>query len=302
MVTTLLRIIRYGLQGFSRNVLLSFGTVAVMTLALFVFLGLSIFGILADTSLTILRDKIDISVYFKPTSSEDDILQVKRSLESLAEVKSVEYISRDRALEIFKERHQDDETISQAITILEENPLSASINIKAHDPREYPVITAYLNNENLSDLVDQVTYNQNQLVINRLVSIVQTAQRAGITLIVVLSVVAVFVTLNTIMLAIYSTRDEIGIMRLVGASNKFIRGPYVVQGALYGLMGAFFSVLLMLPLVYAGTPYVSVLMPEMNLQSYFYGHLPSLLGYQILLGIILGTVSSYIAVRRYLKI
>jgi cell division transport system permease protein len=302
MATTLSRIIKYGFQSFFRNGLLSTATVLVMTLTVFVFLSLIIFQVLTSNALDILKDKIDISVYFRTNVAEDDILKLQRSLESLAEVKDVEYVSRDKALALFQERHKSDETINKAIQVLEQNPLSASLNIKAKDPRDYPIISSYLNNDNFKNLVDQVTYNQNQLVINRLASILNTAQRMGIALTIILSVIAVFVTLNTIMLTIYSTRDEIGVMRLVGASNIFIRGPYIVQGIIYGVLAAILSLILIWPMVSFGSPYVKVLMPEMDLQSYFYSHLLQLLGYQFLFGIILGSISSFIAVRRYLQL
>ena len=302
MVTTLYRIIKYGLQGFLRNKWLTITTVSVMMLALFVFLNLIIFNVLTGNALNILRDKIDISVYFQSTAKEDDILNLRRSLESLKEVKIIEYVSRDEALKVFKERHKTDEIISQALDILDENPLSASLNIKANDPADYPAITAYLNNENLKDLVDQVTYNQNQVVINRLASIVNTARKTGIALTVILSIIAVLVTLNTITLTIYSTRDEISIMRLVGAANKFIRGPYIVQWILYGVSAAILSMLLAIPFIVFASPYINVLMPEMNLQNYFYSNSILLLGYQFLFGIVLGVVSSFIAVSKYLKI
>jgi len=302
LVTNLYRIIKYGVQGFFRNGWASASALLVMMLALFVFLSLIIFNVLTVNALNILRDKIDISVYFQPSVSEDDIAKVRQSLESLKEIKSIQYISRNEALALFQERHKNDETISKAINVLESNPLSASLNIKANDPRDYPIIAAYLNNENLKNLIDQVNYSQNQLVINRLANILETGGRIGLGLTVILSLVAIFVTLNTIILAIYSTKDEISVMRLVGASNKFIRGPYVIQGALYGVSAAILSIILMAPLISLASPYVKILMPEMSLQGYFYGNLLKLLGYQILLGIALGAVSSVIAVRKYLKL
>ena len=285
-----------------RNGWQSIPTLSVMSLALFVFLSLIIFNVLTQNTLALLRDKIDISVYFQTKTAEDDILKVKKSLESLAEVKSAEYISRDQALTQFQERHKGDETITQAIKILEGNPLLASLNIKAKNPGDYPVIASYLNNENLKELVDQVTYNQNQLVISRLAKIVDTIQRVGIALMIILSVIAVLVTLNTIILTINSTKDEISVMRLVGAGNKFIRGPYIVQGVLYGALGAVISLAIMAPLIALASPYAASLMPEISLQAYFYSNLLKLIAYQLLFGIALGIVSSVIAVSRYLKI
>ncbi len=302
MITTLFRIIKYGIQGFTRNGWQSIPTLSVMTLTLFVFLNLMLFNVLTGNALVLLRDKIDISVYFQNAALEDDILKLKRSLESLSEVKKVQYVSRGGALANFQERHKDNPTISQALDVLNENPLSASLSIKANDPKDYPVIAAYLNADNLKPLVDQVTYNQNQVVINRLASMVDTAQLAGIALTVILAIIAILVTLNTIILTIYSSRDEIGIMRLVGADNKFIRGPYIVQGILYGLLASIISLIIIAPLVYAAAPYVRILMPDINIQSYFYNNIVTLFGYQLLFGIVLGTISSVIAVSRYLKI
>lgn len=302
MITTLYRIIKYGIQSFLRNGWQSIPTLSVMTLALFVFLNLMVFNVLTKNALLLLRDKIDISVYFQSSAPEDDILKLKRSLESLSEVKDVQYISKAEALTNFQERHKDDETISQALNVLDENPLSASLNIKAGDPKDYPVIASYLNGDNFKPIVDQVTYNQNQLVINRLASMVDTAQRTGIALTVILAIIAVLVTLNTIILTIYSSRDEIGVMRLVGAGNKFIRGPYIVQGMLYGILAAVISLMIVAPLIYLAAPYVKILMPEINLQSYFYNNLLALFGYQLIFGTVLGTVSSVIAVSRYLKL
>jgi len=302
MFTALYRIIKYGLQGFKRNSWLSITTIIVMTLALLVFLGLILFSVLTNNTIDLLKEKIDISVYFKNTATEDNILKIKRSIESLSEIKSVEYISRDQALAIFKERHSEDATISEAINVLEENPLSASINIKAKDPKDFPVIAAYLNNENLKEDVEQVSYNQNQIVIDRLATIVDTAQKGGIGLILILSLVAILVSLNAIMLAIHSTREEINIMRLVGASNIFIRGPYIVQGILYGFIAAILSVLFMAPLVYFAAPYLNMIMPEIDMWNYLISNTLHLTLYQVVFGIVLGMVSSTIAVRKYLKV
>ncbi len=302
MITTLYRIIKYGVQGFIRNGWQILPTLSVMTLTLFVFLNLMLFNVLTGNALSLLRDKIDISVYFQNTTQEADILKLKQSLESLAEVKSVDYISQGEALANFQTRHQNDPTITQALNVLNDNPLSASLNIKANDPKDYPIIAAYLNNDSIKPLIDQVTYNQNQTVIDKLASMVDTAQKAGLALTIILSIIAVLVTLNTIILTIYSTRDEIGVMRLVGAGNKFIRGPYIVQGMLYGVLAAVVSLIIAAPLVYAAAPYVTVLMPGLDLAAYYLSHIGSLFLYQILFGIVLGTVSSVIAVSRYLAI
>ena len=302
MLTTLYRIIKYGFQGFRRNGWQSVPTLSVITLTLFVFLSLILFNVFTREALGVLRDKIDINVYFQNGVAEDDIFKIQRALESLSEVKSAEYVSKAKALEEFQERHKSDETISQAIQVLEENPLSPSLKIKAKNPNDYSVIASFLGSENIKNSVDQVTYNQNQLVINRLASIVDTGQKGGIILTLTLAIVSVLVTLNTIMLAIYSSRDEIGIMRLVGAPNKFIRGPYIFQGVLYGILAAVISLIVAAPAVSLAAPYINALLPEMDFSGYFYSNLLNLFLYQTAFGVVLGTVSSGLAVSKYLKI
>jgi len=269
MVTTIFRLFKYGAQTFWRQRLLSIATMVVILLALLVFEALIIFGVVAKTALGAIQDKIDISIYFKVETPEDEILATKRSLENLEEVKLVEYVSRDEALTRFRERHKDDETITTALGELEENPLSASLNIKAQNPDDYATIAAYLNNNVPTERVENITYNQNQVVIDRLASIIRVSRQLGILSALFLTVVAILVAFNTILLGIYSNREEISIMRLVGASNLYVRGPFVVMGVIY---------------------------------DYFSSHIGLLLLYQIIFGVGIGVVSSFIAIRRYLSI
>lgn len=301
MITTLVRIIKYGFQNFVRNGWLSTATIAVMFLALLVFQGVTLFSFIAGNALSTLQEKIDISVYFKLDAPEDEVLNTKNSLEGLNEVKDVEYISREQALEEFKLRHEGDTIVTQALEELGDNPLSASLNIKAKDPREYVAIAAYLNNESLNKIVDHVTYNQNQIVIERLINIVDASRRSGIILAAVLSLIAVLVTFNTIRLAIYSSRQEIGVMRLVGSSHSFIQGPFIVEGAMAGFLAATVSMIVSIPLVSFASPYIAKFIPGTDLLTYFNGNFAGLLSYQILAGVTLGVFSSFVAVRRYLR-
>ncbi len=302
MFTALSRIIKYGFVGFWRNGWLSTATISIIVIALIVFEGLIIFRVLTETALTALQDKIDISVYFKSDVPEDEILKIKSSLESLAEVKSVEYISKDEALKAFSEKHQSDSAIAQSLQELQDNPLLASFNIKAYDPKKYSTIADYLNNASFKDEFQKITYAQNAIVIDRLTKIIDTTEKGVLALIVLLALVAILVTFNTIRLAIYSSREEIGIMRLVGASNALIRGPYLVEGIIYGVIAAILSVAVTAPFVYFSSPYIKIFIPEMNLGMYFSSHLVTLLGYQLIFGIVLGVISSGIAVRKYLRV
>jgi len=301
MLTTLIRITKYGLQNFVRNAWLSTATIAIMVMTLILFAGLIMMNVITTTIITSIQDKIDISVYFKQDTAEDEMLRIKSTLESLAEVKTIEYVSKDQALEIFKEKHKGDESISQAIDQLSENPLLGSLNIKAQKSEEYPIIAKYLENDSIKPFVERVSYSQNSVVIERLNKILKTAQNGGLALTIIMSFVAVLITFNTIRLAIYSSRESVNIMRLVGGSNVFIRGPFLTEGVLYGIISAFVSIIIMSPAIFFISPYASVLVPELNLWSSFLHNLPLYLLYQIFFGVALGLISSFIAISKHLK-
>ncbi len=301
MFTVISRIIQYGLKNFLRNGWLSAATVAIMVLALLVSIGLILFNVITDRAVSSIQDKIDISVYFNTNAPEDEILNIKHSLESLSEVKEVEYISSAQALEIFKAKHQNDSTISQAISELNTNPLEPSLNIKARQPDQYAAIAKYFDAPNLKKFVDTVSYSKNQVVIERLSAIIQNVNRGGLALTIFLALIAGLVVFNTIRLAIYSNRDEISVMRVVGASNSLVRGPYMVEGIVCGILAAVLSVFVALPIVYFVSPYLNAFIPNLNISGYFLQNSFKLLLYQILFGAVIGGLSSFVAVRRYLK-
>lgn len=301
MFTVFSRIVHYGFVNFWRNGWPSAATVAIMLIALMVFIGLMFFNVITDRAIASIQDKIDISVYFKTNTPEDEILNIKQSIESLSEVKQVEYVSSDRALEVFRATHADDQTITQALNELQQNPLVASLNIKAKRPDQYAAIAEYLSAPNLSNRVENLSYSKNQVVIDRLTAIINNVNRGGLTLTIVLSIIAGLVVFNTVRLAIYSNRDEIGIMRAVGASNALVRGPYMIEGVIAGLLAAVITLVVAAPAVYAVSPYFKVFIPGLDLFQYFYANVFRLLGYLALGGVGIGVSSSFVAVRRYLK-
>lgn len=302
MFTALSRVIKYGLFNFWRSGWLSAATIIIMIVTLIVFEGLIFFNVLTNQTLESLKDKIDISVYFNSDAPEDGILKIKKSLEDLSEVKKVEYLSREKALEIFKKKHKEDRVISEALKELNVNPLLASLNIKAYDTKDYGVINTYLNNNSFKNLMNKVSYAQNSTIIDRLNRIMGTMNKIGTFLTILFSFIAILITFNTIRLAIYSNREEIGIMRLVGASNSFISGPYVVEGIIYGIIAGIFSFIILIPVIYYGSPYIKIFIPEMNIWSYLVFNSIKILSYQILFGAVLGIISSSVAIRKYLKV
>lgn len=301
MFINLWRIIKYGFQSFLRNRWLSISTISIMILTLVVFEGLILFNVFSTNATEAVQDKVDITVYFKSNVAEDNILNIQQVLENFDEVDYVNYTSREGALEEFRASHEGDETITRTLEEVDDNPLLASLNIKANELDQYDTIASYLNSESLSDVVENVTYAENRLVIERLQNLI-TGMNAGVLgLTLFLAFLAVVVTLNTISLAIFSNKEQINIMRMVGASNKFIRGPYIVEGIMYGLIAAAASYLLFIPIVNFASPYLASFVPGFSLAEYFQNNTFNLILYQVILGVGLGVISSTIAVRRYLK-
>lgn len=298
---TIQRVITSGFLTFKRNAWLSVATVMVLSLVLFVLGGLVFIGAFADTALRSVESKIDISVYFVSDAEEQQIMAVKKELEALPDVKEVSYISREEALARFRDTHKDDALIANALEELGDNPLQASINIRAADPARYAAISDFLA-QKAYPIVEKINYFENQIVINRLSAITTAVRGTGAALALFLAFVAVLVAFNTIRLAIYTMREEIGIMRLVGATAWFIRGPFLISGLLYGLTAAAAVTAVFFPLTWLAAPKLALLVPNFNLFSYFLSNLAEFFAIMAGSGILLGVGSSYIAVRRYLTI
>ena len=273
-----------------------------MVLVLMLFSGLMVVNFLSSTIVSSLEDKVDISVYFKNEASDEEIKEVSHQLENLGIVAKVEYISRDQALQDFKQRHAGDALIQESLAELADNPLQASLNVKARDSSGYPSIVQFLEANKFRSLVDKINFYENEQVIGRVQSISNGLRNWGFLVTLALAMVAVLVTFNTIRLTIYNQRQEIEIMRLVGGSNWHIKAPYLVEGGLYGAFAAAITLIFFFPVAYFISPKVETLMPGVSLIGYFVSNSLQFIFLVAFVGIILGTASSFVAIRRFLKI
>lgn len=306
MLTGFKRIVRAGFVGFWRNAFVSLSSIFVMTVTLLVVGGALLLGELLDASLAQLQEKVDINVYMVTSAEEDDILELKSSLEALPDVREVEYTSRSQALAEFRERHEGDELTIQALDELGDNPLGASLSIRAAETSQYESIAEFLdsqqNIEETSDpLIDRVNFFENKEAIDKLTAIINAVERSTIIAMIALVGATVFITFNTIRLAIYTAREEISVMRLVGASNMFIRGPFMLQGVMYGLVSGVLALLILYPLtLWLGPPTEAFF--KLNIFNYFVSDFGFIFGIIVGSGILLGIVSSILAVARYLRV
>jgi len=301
MFTSLARIVKSGFVSFWRSIWLSLATIFVMVLALFTLTGLALLVRSADYLLATLQDKVDISVYMLPETTEARMLRMKEQLMLLSEVKDVEYISRDEALRRFRERHKENQVIMESLDELGENPLEASLNIRAREAAQFDAIAAFLENESYKPYIDKINYSQNREAIQKLASITKAVRRGGVAAVAVLAAIAVLVAFNTIRMAIYAMREEIGIMRLVGASNWYIRGPFLVSGVLYGIIASTITLGIWWPILKKYSPAFDQILPGLHLFGYYTHNLLLLAASLLVVSILLSIVSSAIAIGRYLK-
>ena len=311
------RIIRTGFVNFWRNGFLSFSAIVVITLSLSIFGTLILGSTFGRTLLKEIKNKVDINVYFVLDSNEEDILSLKKTIENLPEVLGVEYISRESALENFKEKWKDNTLILDGLNEIGDNPFPAVLNIKAKEPSQYAGIANFLDSKSSFSkdgisIVEKVNYNQNKLIIDRLSRIIPAVERIGMIIAIIFILIAIVITFNTIRLIIFTAKDEIFVMKLVGASNVYARGPFVVSGIMYGIFSGILTLLFLwlfsyysdiLIIKFAGINGIKDFQLFMNVfLTYFVQNFGQIFTIIMGSGIILGGVSSYLSVKRYLKI
>lgn len=305
MLTDLKRISRSGFLSFWRNKFVSLASMLVITVTLFVAGSLIFVSAALDTALANVKAKVDVDVYFATEAAEEDILSLKKLLSELPEVASVEYTPKEDALEQFKKRHESDYLTLQALDEIGDNPLGASLNILAKETSQYETITRFLENQTAAvasagEFVDSINYYQNKGAIDTLTRIITSAENVGFAVIVALAAISVVITFNTIRLAIYTAREEIAVMRLVGASKRYIQGPFVVEGFLYGIISAFVVIVLFFPLTYWLGDRVEQFFGGINMYSYYLANFFEIMTILAGTGIVLGVGSSFFAVQRYI--
>jgi len=299
------RVIVSGCRSFKRSGFTSVASVLIMTITLFVITSLLFIQAALNSSLNDIKEKVDVTVYFVPNASLDSIYNIKESLEKLPEVKEISYVSDDLALANFKERHANDYLTLQALDELGENPLGASLNIKAEDPSQYESISKYFENEGVISkgalmIIDKIDYNQNKIVIDRLTSIINGAKRLGFAVSLILVLISLIITFSTVKLIIHMAKEEIGVMKLVGAGGDYIRGPFIVSGVIVGVIASVATVIIFIPVsIWMGNQMTDFI--GINLFSYYKSNFFQLFIIMLGSGTIIGAISSFFAVHKYLK-
>ena len=296
------RIIRFGWKNFCRNSGLSISVLFIMIVTTSLITSLFLLRGMTNFIISDLQKRADISVYFNLDVPEEEILKIKSEIIQFPGVKDVEYISRRKALEEFKKRHEHNPIIMTALEVINVNPLPASLNIRAAGVIEYAVIANFLEAPPFVNLIYKIDYLDRKHMIEQIFNITAIINWVIIILSLILCLITILIFLNTIRLSIYAQREEIKIQKLVGASNWFIRGPFIVQGLITGFFSVLISFLLFSFICFFLGPKIEVILPGFDLFYYFTANFFIIILIQLTTGVSLGIISSIIALRRYLKI
>ncbi len=305
--TSVQRVLTAGAKSFVRSGVVSIATVLIMTVTLIIVGSLVFLSAILTNTLSSIKDKVDVNVYFVTNAQEADILSVKGKLESLPSVSTVTYTDRETALTNFRNRHTEDALTLQALDELGDNPLGASLAVKATDPSQYEGIVKFLSDDPsvspaTGPIIDRINYYQNKTVIDRLTAAILTTERAGIAIVVLFAIASLIIAFTTVRLAIYTARDEIAVMRLVGASNMYIRGPFIVAGIISGVLASLAALLFFYPATWYAGSTLAAWLGGFNLFTYYLDHFVGIFFLLVGLGILIGGLASFLAVRRYLKV
>lgn len=304
MSINLQRVFHFALSDFYRNKGISVAAIFVLVITILLATWLFLIKGATDYLIATIENKIDITAYFKENAREQDILNAKDEiLRNVSDVKSVNYISNEDALEDFLQKHKDDPTISKAIMEVGSNPFFSSLNITTNgDFSKYEEIANILQGEQFSSIIEKVDFSEKRATIEKVFSITRSINIAGLFAGLTFVLVAILVVFNTIKLIIDRSKDEIGTMKVVGASNWFIKAPFIIEGGIFGLIAFFICLILTILIVYSLSHFLSVIMPGFSLFGYFISNFLIIILIQLVAGIGLGVLSSFIVVRKYLRV
>lgn len=290
-----------------RNVSLAVAAIAVMSVTLTIVLFSVIANATFENTIADITDKISVSAYLKDSTSDGQAKALVVQLEKLPNVSRVVYLNKQQATQTYIDQNKNNKELVTAV-IQADNPIPATIQVYPKDLDEVPEIKDFLvkaENKKLQTS-ESPSYNDTRKeAIDNIAHATNVLRKIGVIGVIVFAMTCVLTIFNTIQMAIFNRRDEITIMRLLGASTSYIRGPFVVESAIYGLLSAIFSIVIVNSafLASSGALQASSLgLLDINYANEFFNdHFFELLGLQIAIGIIIGAGSSVIATRRYLK-
>jgi len=298
-----LRVIKFSLQDMARNIWLTLVTLLILVLALFSANLLLTVKVLSAATVSAVKDKIDISLYLKTDAAEEKISALRSKISGLGQVKEVNYISKQTAVASFKDKHKNDPEILQALLELGKNPLSPSLIIKPRDVNNYEDLITTLNKID-DEIIESRNFDDHKAMLAAVDNITRKASQIGLAISSLFVLITILVVYNAVRVAIYTHRREIGIMKLVGASTWFIRGPYLISGIIYACLGVAIIILLLYPFLSLIQPYLGAFFSgfEVNLLDYYNHNFFLIFGLEFLAATLVNFLASLVAVGKYSKV
>lgn len=302
---TLLRIFRYGLNNFTRNAWLTTAATAVMTVTLLIIITTFTAQMIFNDTIQQVRQKLDISVYLKDDSDQRQVNRFAQEIKAVPIVISVEYISKEQARDIFTQQNKSELGQLEALGEINTNPFPASLRIKTRDPNQIAQLNAVINKPENKALQSEQPSNsgERKAAIDTIARVSQFSELAGLVAGGIFVVISVMIIFNTIRMAIFNRRDEIEMMKLIGAEKSFIRGPFIVEASLYGALAATISLIVIYVLLLTRASSLSNFEIEVGPTLAFFKQWPVLIVLaQLAVGVLIGIFSAFLAIRRYLKL
>lgn len=299
-----LRVLKFAFQDFYRNFWLSLATITVLVLALLSVNILISLNAISSNIVASVKDKVDVSVFFKKEASAAAINNFQEKMKLMPEVKAAIFIAKDQALDSFKLKHEDDPAIMEALKEVGANPLLDTLVIKARNTEDYAKILAILSLEESQKIIKYQNYTDHQKIIDNVNSISNRVEKVSLILTAVFSLIALLIVFNAVRVMIYTHREEIAVMRLVGASNSFIRAPFLVEACLYSVFALILATAILYGLTIMAGPYLNSFLETYNfsLANYFNQNFVKIFLSELAAVALLNIVSSGIAVGKYLKV
>ena len=297
------RAIKFAFQDIFRNLSLSLMTILILILMLFSVNTLIIIKFFTSQATQSIKNQIDVSIFFSPEATDGQIAEAQDYIRSFPEVTGITYLDKEKVLDNFREQYAGNEDIISSLEELGENPLGPTLVVKTKEPSDYEKITKALSVPEYEDIVVAKTFIDTEKAISRIDSITAQVERFSVVLTAFFAVIAFLIIFNTIRVAIYTHRVEISIKKLVGATNWFVRSPYIIESFIFAVVSVGITYM---SLVFAAgfiDPYVEIVFKQPGLLTeYFFSNTMWLFGGQFAAVLLLTVFSSFLAMRKHLKV
>lgn len=301
------RVLKSGFVSFLRNKTVSLSSIGILTTTLIIIGVFFFFRGIFDYSLNQVRNKVDIKIYFKLDAEDSQILDIKNKIKTLPEVQSIELVTADQSLTDFQEKHSNDPVTLQALAELDTNPFGAMLTVFAKDTNSYDYISNTLSSE--SDFlgesysaIDKINYFELKPTIDRLNNMIRLFNSIGYWITLLFLVISSLIIFNTIRLSIFIYKEEIAVMKLVGASNMHIRGPFLVESSIYAVISSLLAMIFFFPTTFYLAKNTIDFFSGLDIFQYYLQNFFVLFLLLLIISLLLATFSSLLAIRRYLKI